>query len=136
LKSTPVRFGSLKGIGGDAKIEGIGTLRWVIEDDYGKAHQLTIPNSLYFPKSPKCLLSPKHLAQVSPMKGQILPTSILRQSVTAFKGIQRWRILNVKLKWFVILLMLYPMMNQLAPAKTIIRMKFLIAHHIEYNYHP
>ena len=66
LKSTPARFGSLKGIGGDATIEGIGTLRWTIEDDYGKAHQMTIPNSLYVPKSPKCLLSPQHLAQVSP----------------------------------------------------------------------
>ena len=66
LKPTPSKFGSLKGIGGNASIEGIGTLRWIIEDDYGQSHQLIIPNSLYVPKSPKCLLSPQHLAQVSP----------------------------------------------------------------------
>ena len=66
LKPTPNHLGSLKGIGGNAKIEGIGTLRWTIEDDFGVRRLLTIPNSLYVPKVPKCLLSPQHLAQASP----------------------------------------------------------------------
>ena len=65
LKPTPSNFGSLKGIGGNTTIEGIGTLSWDIEDDFGVARRLIIPNSLYVPLVPKCLLSPQHLAQVS-----------------------------------------------------------------------
>ena len=65
VKPTPRNIGSLKGIGGNAKIEGIGTLAWDIEDDFGVPQRLTIPNSLYVPQVPKCLLSPQHLAQVS-----------------------------------------------------------------------
>ena len=66
LRPTPSQYGSLKEIGGVAPIKGIGTLNWRVEEDFGATHQLLIPNSLYVPKSPKCLLSPQHLAQVSP----------------------------------------------------------------------
>ena len=54
------------GTGGNANIEGEGTLQWRIEDDQGATHKFLIPHSLYVPSSPKCLLSPQHLAQVGP----------------------------------------------------------------------
>jgi hypothetical protein len=42
-----------------------GTIRWRIEDDYGKTHVFDIPNSLYAKESPSRLLSPQHWSQVA-----------------------------------------------------------------------
>lgn len=54
----------LKGIGKDpVKVLGTGTIRWTIEDDVGKNHNIVIPNALYAPRIPICLLSPQHWAQ-------------------------------------------------------------------------
>ena len=53
----------IKGIGGSLGNIQRGTLRWTIEDDLGRKHDLQIPNSLYVPDSPSRLLSPQHWAQ-------------------------------------------------------------------------
>ena len=62
----PARYKDIMGTGGNATIGGEGTLRWRIEDDHGEVHIFLIPQSLYVPSSPKCLLSPQHFAQVGP----------------------------------------------------------------------
>lgn len=52
----------VRGLGkGDIKLEG--TVRWNWLDDTGKAHQIDIPNTLFCPALPFCLLSPQHLAR-------------------------------------------------------------------------
>ena len=58
------KYKGVLGTGGNANIEGEGTLQWHIEDDQGNTHRFLITHSLYVPSSPKCLLSPQHLAQV------------------------------------------------------------------------
>jgi hypothetical protein len=40
-----------------------GTLKWIFEDDEGKAHTFLLPGSLYTPDIPVRLLSPQHWAQ-------------------------------------------------------------------------
>ena len=86
LRPAPSQFGSLRGIGGNTPIQGIGTLNWKVEDDFGATHQLVKPNSLYVPKSPKCLLSPQHLAQVSP-RAQLSTTYL---EMRHDRGILHW----------------------------------------------
>ena len=54
----------LLGINGVSAILGRGTVRWHIDDDDGRTHPITLPNTLYVPSSPMCLLSPQHWAQV------------------------------------------------------------------------
>ena len=41
------------------------TIRWDIEDDDGKIHQITLPRSYYIPSTPTRLLSPQHWAQTA-----------------------------------------------------------------------
>jgi hypothetical protein len=41
----------------------IGTIRWEIEDDEGRVHDLIIPESIYLPEATSRLLSPQHWAQ-------------------------------------------------------------------------
>jgi hypothetical protein len=54
----------IQGVGGELlKVKGEGTLVWHIEDDEGRAHRITIKDSLFVPKAPICLLSPQHWAQ-------------------------------------------------------------------------
>ena len=53
----------LLGINGVSPIMGRGTVRWHIDDDDGLTHPITLPNTLYVPSSPMCLLSPQHWAQ-------------------------------------------------------------------------
>ena len=52
----------VKGIG-SARIEGVGTVQWKIEDDRGKIHTLEIKNTLYLPNLHKAILSPQHTAK-------------------------------------------------------------------------
>ena len=40
-----------------------GTIKWTWEDDDGRPHTFTIPESYYIPNSNGCLLSPQHWAQ-------------------------------------------------------------------------
>ena len=61
----PVHNKGLKGISGKLKVEGVGTIKWMIEDDDGKRHAIIIPNALYVPTSNHCLLSPQHWAQTA-----------------------------------------------------------------------
>ena len=52
----------VRGLGkGEIKLEG--TVRWNWLDDSGKSHQIDIPNTLFCPTLPFCLLSPQHLAR-------------------------------------------------------------------------
>jgi len=54
---------SIAGIGSGLSIEGVGTLRWKINDDDGNAIILHVQNALYVPKVPMCLLCPQQVAQ-------------------------------------------------------------------------
>ena len=52
----------VRGLGkGEIKLEG--TVRWNWLDDDGKTHEIDIPNTLFCPALPFCLLSPQHLAR-------------------------------------------------------------------------
>jgi hypothetical protein len=54
----------IQGVGGELlTVKGEGTLVWHIKDDEGRAHKITIKDSLFVPKAPICLLSPQHWAQ-------------------------------------------------------------------------
>jgi hypothetical protein len=53
----------LKGIGSGLHIAGQGTICWKITTDTGDEVSLNIPNSLYVPSAPMCLLSPQMIAQ-------------------------------------------------------------------------
>jgi hypothetical protein len=54
----------IQGVGGELlTVKGEGTLVWHIEDDEGRAHRITIKDSLFVPKAPICLLLPQHWAQ-------------------------------------------------------------------------
>ena len=53
----------VKGAGGNLKVMGSGTLRWRIEDNDGKIHQIICKDAIYVPNLHTCLLSPQHWAQ-------------------------------------------------------------------------
>jgi hypothetical protein len=53
----------LHGISSGLQIEGIGTLKWTLQDDLGNDITMLLPNRLYVPQAPMCLLSPQHMAQ-------------------------------------------------------------------------
>jgi hypothetical protein len=55
--------GQVDGIGDGLDIQGEGTLKFSIEDDEGRVHNIKIPNSLYLPKLRQCLLLPQHWTQ-------------------------------------------------------------------------
>ena len=55
----------IKGIGGLADGLKMGTIKWKIEDDDGKVHDILLPGSYYVPSAPSRLLSPQHWAQVA-----------------------------------------------------------------------
>ena len=56
----------IRGISGaHLNVDGIGTIKWRIEDDNGVQHDVLIPNSLYIKKFEGRLLSPQHWSQVS-----------------------------------------------------------------------
>jgi hypothetical protein len=50
--------GEVKGIKQRLNIKGIGTFKFKLEDDNGKAHKIEIPTSLFVPDLKRCLLSP------------------------------------------------------------------------------
>ena len=53
----------LLGVNGKSKVPGTGTVRWLIDDDFGVQSKIILQNKLYVPTSPICLLSPQHWAQ-------------------------------------------------------------------------
>ena len=59
----PAKNNKVRGAGGNIQIKGIGTLRWRIQDDEGKHHEIYIKNALYIPDLPISLLSPQHWSQ-------------------------------------------------------------------------
>ncbi|CAB9501303.1 unknown protein [Seminavis robusta] len=56
---------SVQGIGGSVMATYKGTVRWSIEDEQGKVHHFTIPNTYYNASTPYRLLSPQHWAAVA-----------------------------------------------------------------------
>jgi hypothetical protein len=57
------------------KINSLGTLRWVIEDDDGTAHPILLPNSIYCKQGTQRLLSPQHWSTEANKEGTINPDS-------------------------------------------------------------
>jgi hypothetical protein len=55
----------IQGVNGELTALKIGTICWKIQDDQGRTHVLTLPNSYYAPSSPYRLLSPQHWAQTA-----------------------------------------------------------------------
>ena len=53
----------VKGVGGNLKVMGSGTLRWKIENDDGKIHKIICKDAIYLPNLHSCLLSPQHWTQ-------------------------------------------------------------------------
>ncbi len=53
----------LHGITSGLQIEGVDTIKWTLKDDSGHDITIFLPNSLYVPQAPMCLLSPQHMAQ-------------------------------------------------------------------------
>eukprot|EP00957_Ditylum_brightwellii_P133377 10169328-Ditylum_brightwellii.AAC.1 len=51
--------------GGLTNIEGVGIVRWWLEDDLGRVTQHDIRDMLYVPQAPDSILSPQHLSQQS-----------------------------------------------------------------------
>ena len=49
----------VKGADGFLKVIGKGTVRWKIEDDEGKYHDIIIKDALYIPGPSSCLLCPQ-----------------------------------------------------------------------------
>lgn len=61
---TTVQGKAIRGFGGTtSRIKHTGTVRWVIDDDDGKSHEILIPNTYHVPSAPSRLLSPQHWAQ-------------------------------------------------------------------------
>jgi len=58
LTPTPRLY--LRGITGNLKFKGEGTLVWRIYDDQGQSHKIKMKNCLYTPSLPSCLASPQH----------------------------------------------------------------------------
>ena len=56
---TPLSNVRVKGVGGFLKVIGKGTVRWKIEDDEGKYHDIIIKDALYIPGLSFCLLCPQ-----------------------------------------------------------------------------
>jgi hypothetical protein len=57
------------------KINSLGTLRWVIEDDNGINHPILLPNSIYCKQGSQRLLSPQHWSAEANKEGTINPDS-------------------------------------------------------------
>ena len=60
---TTMESSVLHGITSGLQIEGVGTIKWTLQDDSGHDITIFLPNSLYVPQTPMCLLSPQHRAQ-------------------------------------------------------------------------
>ncbi len=68
VKSDFIKFQESKssvfhGISSGLSITGTGTLKWSINNDNGDEVIIHLPNSLYVPDAPMCLLSPQHMAK-------------------------------------------------------------------------
>ena len=60
---TPTRNTYLRGVEGNLKVKGGGTLVLKTNDDHGKVHDLIVKNILCIPLLPSCILSPQHEVQ-------------------------------------------------------------------------
>ncbi len=56
-------LGTCGGISGGLEIKGLGTFILKLDDDNGRRHTITIPNSLYIPDLKQTLVCPQHWAQ-------------------------------------------------------------------------
>ena len=61
----PCEKSYVRGIKGLVKVNGIGTIQWLITDDDGNTHEISIKNSLLVKLIGGRLLSPQHWAQVA-----------------------------------------------------------------------
>ena len=52
-----------KGIAAGLKIMGRGTLKFIMDNDNGITHTISVPNSFHIPDLPMVLVSPQHWAQ-------------------------------------------------------------------------
>ena len=52
-----------KGIASGPSIVGRGTFNFCIDDDEGRTHEISIPNSVHIPDLPMVLISSQHWAQ-------------------------------------------------------------------------
>ena len=59
---TPTPCSYLRGITGDLKVKGEGTLVWNIDNEQGSCHKIKIKNCVYVLGLPSCLASPQHCA--------------------------------------------------------------------------
>jgi hypothetical protein len=61
---SPDRTESIMGLGGTKQdTTGIGTIRWLIQDDDRALHEFILPNVWFIPSNPICILSPQRLAE-------------------------------------------------------------------------
>ena len=61
----PCEKSYVRGIKGLVKVNGIGTIQWLITDNDGNTHEISIKNSLLVKSIGGRLLSPQHWAQVA-----------------------------------------------------------------------
>jgi hypothetical protein len=59
---TPAKT-QIQGINGNSDATLLGTVKWCIEDDEGKTHDIILPHTYYSPTAKKKLFSPQHWAQ-------------------------------------------------------------------------
>ena len=52
-------------VGATSNANKVGTVKWKIEDDAGKVHDLLLPGTYYSPKAEHRMLSPQHWCQVA-----------------------------------------------------------------------
>lgn len=77
----------------------VGTLRWSWEDEMGRKHTFTIPNSYYVPNGRVQLLSPQHWSQtqtIGPKKG---PMWRVHQQTGVCVVLGRWRVQDENPTW-------------------------------------
>lgn len=79
---------SLRGIGGDVSVPMKGTVKWKVQDDTGKTHEILIEDAYYVPEAPISLLCPRQWAQ-QPMKYENEQCFILLSVIFFKMNIQR-----------------------------------------------
>jgi hypothetical protein len=77
LRPFPSSNGGIRayGKGPLLKINGLGTIRWVLEDDNGVSHPVLLPNSIYCKQGTQRLLSPQHWSAEANKEGTLNPDS-------------------------------------------------------------
>jgi hypothetical protein len=77
IRPFPSQNGGIRayGKGPLLKINGLGTIRWVLEDDNGVPHPILLPNSIYCKQGTQRLLSPQHWSAEANKEGTLNPDS-------------------------------------------------------------